>query len=165
MITAKFGAVEAQNASDSWGFNCGPGAVCGLLGMTPDELRPYLGDFERKRYTNPRLMRDVLRNLGRSVRQTYRSDAPGTVTAAESALVRVQWAGPWTKPEVPMIARQRWSHWVAVAGSSVFDVNAISIGGWITRKIWEERLVPWLISNCCPKGDGQWWPTHVWEVS
>ena len=31
----RFGLEEAQAASDEWGFNCGPGALCAVLGKTP----------------------------------------------------------------------------------------------------------------------------------
>jgi len=50
---AVFGVQEANAASEAWGFNCGPGALCAVLDLTPDELRPKLGDFEAKGYTNP----------------------------------------------------------------------------------------------------------------
>ncbi len=115
---AVFGVQEANAAAEAWGFNCGPGALCAVLGLTPDELRPKLGDFEAKGYTNPTLMAAVLRAHGVRHRQTYRSDLPGRFHLA-FGLMRVQWAGPWTQPDVPMAARYRQTHWVAVAGDEV----------------------------------------------
>jgi hypothetical protein len=58
-------------AADAWNFNCGPGALCAVLGKTPEEIRPHLLDFERKGYTNPTLMADILRGLGVSFRRVY----------------------------------------------------------------------------------------------
>jgi hypothetical protein len=47
---------ESYLASGNWGFNCGHGALCALLDFTQNEIRPKLLEFEKKGYTNPRLM-------------------------------------------------------------------------------------------------------------
>jgi hypothetical protein len=36
----RFTLDEAQAAADTWGMNCGPGAIAAVLGLTLDELRP-----------------------------------------------------------------------------------------------------------------------------
>ena len=159
----RFGLLEAEAASNEWGFNCGPGALCAVLGVTPEELRPKMGAFEEMGFTNPTLMAYVLRQHGVGYRETYRSDSPGRCSL-NFGLMRVQWAGPWCRSGVPMSARYRKTHWVAVAGEEVFDINAISVGGWITRQLWESRLVPWLIREAVPRASGEWWPTHGWEL-
>lgn len=159
----RFDVHEANAAADAWGFNCGPGALCAVLRLTPAELRPTLGDFESKGYTNPTLMAEVLRAHGVRHTPVYRRDEPGRCSL-NFGLMRVQWAGPWTRPGVPMAARYRQTHWVAVAGDEVFDINAMCVGGWIGRLEWESKLVPWLIREACPKGCGEWWPTHGWEL-
>src|SRR3546814_15629111 len=64
MTELRFTAVEAAAAYDAWGCNCGPAAIAAVIGLTLDELRPELGDFEVKRYTNPTLMWEVLDRLG-----------------------------------------------------------------------------------------------------
>lgn len=162
----KFTVAEVEKAGNDWGFNCGPGALCAILGMTPDELRPHLGDFEQKGYMNPTMMQETLGRLGRKFRRTYRGDQPGMdMPILQNGLVRVQWGGPWTKPGVPWAARYRQTHWVGVRLGMVFDVNAVSAsGGWIRNYTWSSSLVPWLLKECCPKGDGSWWPTHAFEV-
>lgn len=171
MNLIRFTVADAQKASDDWRFNCGPGALCAVLNMTPDELRPHMLDFEQKGYTNPTLMLGVLDKLGVRYRQIYRGDgpAPEHTPYPRFGLVRVQWAGPWTKPGVPMRARYRQTHWVATRGEpsarEVFDVNAVCVGGWISWREWSLSLVPWLIRECCPKGSGGWWPTHGLEIS
>ena len=171
MIPLRFTVEDAQKASDAWSFNCGPGALCGLLGMTPDELRPNLGEFEQKGYTNPTLMKDALGRLGRTFTQIYRGDVPQEKpTLAVNGLLRIQWGGPWTKPGVPMRVRYRHTHWVASSLTSgtflprIFDVNA-TCSGWIRYREWSEQLVPWLLKQCEPKSDGTWWVTHAWEVN
>jgi len=160
---------RANFMADEWGFNCGPAAICAVTGMSPEDLRPYLGDFEKKRYTNPRLMRQTLKRL--DVQSRWLTDAHGVKNLSwpEFGLVRVQWSGPWCEPGVPMRARYRHTHWVATDARGgyrrVFDINATCAGGWICYDEWNMQLVPWLLSQCQPKADGKWWPTHSVEMA
>lgn len=168
----RFSRDDAVKAGE-WKFNCGPGALCAILHLTPDEIRPIMGDFERKGYTNPTLMFDVLRNAKAKFRQIYRKDDPAeamtTVTRMQHGLVRVQWGGPWTKPGVPFGARYRQTHWIGVRKNAapapeIFDINAICAGGWLSYREWREQLVPWLCKEVVPKWDGTLWSTHAIEV-
>jgi hypothetical protein len=176
-VTTTFRLTAEDIESAPW-INCGPAALCALLEMTPSEIRPHLLHFEEKGYTNPMLMKDILCEMDREWKQTYRSDKPhdpGCCPAIRFGLMRVQWGGPWCKPGVPMAARYRKTHWVAMkplgappGGAPqqiVFDINAIHYGGWLSFREWSTELVPWLIKQCCPKGDGTWWPTHCLEVT
>lgn len=160
----RFTLDDAENAG--WCFNCGPGALCAVLNMTPAELRPLMGDFESKGYTNPTLMFDVLGRAGAKFRQTYRKDEPYGMPIVDHGLIRIQWGGPWTKPGVPMRARYRQTHWVAARNKSaeIFDINAMCAGGWLKESEWALQLVPWLCKEVVPKWDGTFWPTHAIEV-
>ena len=182
--TIRFTAAESDAAFDEWTFNCGPGALCAVLDMTPAEIRPHMGDFERKGYTNPTLMFEVLTRLGVRHRQDYRSDDPNArgfkcdtpyPLKSNCSLMRVQWGGPWTKPGVPMQARYRATHWVGVRneGREIFDINGVYepdaqtsryADGWMPLEIWTKYLIPWLLKECQPKADGTWWPTHGIEI-
>ena len=161
--TVFFSSDEADAAGDEWGFNCGPCSICVVAGLTPAELRPHLQthfNWDAKRYTNPTMMLEVLKYLG--VKWQKRPD----LLWPDFGLVRVQWAGPWTKPGVPIRARYRHTHWVAscVRGKrpdGVFDVNAMK---WIGFEDWAATLVPWLLRECEPKASGEWWVTHSLEV-
>lgn len=162
----RFTVEDANNCG--WCFNCGPGALAAILNLTPAELRPLMGDFERKGYANPTLMWDILNRSGAIWRKVYRSDEPGKpLPPLTHGLIRIQWSGPWTRPGVPTAARYRQTHWIAARARSeeIFDVNATCSGGWIARHEWESALVPWLLRACCPKADGGWWPTHAVEVT
>ena len=160
---------QCQEAADTWGFNCGPAALCAALRKTPDEIRPLMGNFESKHYTNPTLMYDVLKRVGANFRTIYRGDVPCDFPEVEFGLVRVQWGGTWTNAGVPMGARYRRTHWVAMRegeekGREVFDVNAVAFGGWLPFAEWRNELMPWLAKQSVPGWDGRIWPTHVIEV-
>ena len=162
----RFTVDDAQAAADAWRFNCGPGALCALLDMTPTEIRPHLRDFERKGYVNPTLMRQILDDLRVSYRwEVVPTQYPPINLWLDNSLIRVQWAGPWTDPTVPMVARYRHTDWIACRHNrtvepEVFDINATCIGGWMFVNEWVNQLVPWLLQECEPKADGRWWQTH-----
>ena len=161
----RFTAEDADRAYDEWGVNCGPGAIAAICGMTLDELRPHMGDFERKHYTNPTLMWQVLDSIG----ARWRLVKPPR-TWPEYGLARVQWEGPWTAPGVPARAAYRHTHWVGAArdpvkGVGIFDINAIGNGsGWCALEDWTGTLVPWILDECVPHASGGWHLTHVVEV-
>lgn len=161
---ARFTTDDAVHAWDEWGANCGPGAIAGILGLSLDDIRPHMGNFESKRYTNPALMERVLNSL----------DAPwrfseNTNTWPAYGLARVQWEGPWTEPGVPDGARQRQTHWVAAAATPsgnhlIFDINCICVGGWVSLAEWSDKVVPWLLREVVPGANGRWHLTHVIEI-
>jgi hypothetical protein len=158
---------EYYSASDAWGFNCGPGALCAMMGLTPNEIRPNLFEFERKKYTNPKLMKKIIRNCGWDYRQIYRGDVPAQIPDVQYGLARIQWIGPWTEPTVPMRKRQRYTHWIGLKSHKmVFDINAVNsiYDGWLSYDGWRESWVPWILSHCVPNNYGSFWPTHVLEI-
>lgn len=165
----RFSIDDANRAADSWGLNCGPSALAAVTGKTPDEIRPFLGDFEEKHYTNPTLMFASLDQLGARWRK-----CSTTAFWPNHGLVRVQWEGPWTAPGVPMRVRYRKTHWVAAQALTdgpardhktwIFDINCMSVGGWVPFREWSESVVPWILRELVPKADGRWHMTHVIEV-
>lgn len=167
---AKFTLEDANKANDKWGANCGPGAIAAIMGMTLDELRPKLHDFEQKCYTNPTLMWKILDGLGAKYNKAVLSSGTDAWSYPVFGLVRVQWEGPWTEPGVPIAARYRQTHWIAACREKygaypyIFDINAICVGGWIPRNEWEDQLAPWLIKECVPRANGKWHFTHIVEI-
>jgi hypothetical protein len=157
----RFDLNDTQKAYEEWGFNCGPSALCAALGLTPSEIRPAMGDFESKHYTNPKLMRGVLKRM--NVQYKDIDDWPSW------GLVRIQWEGPWTQKGRPLAARQRHTHWVVSSQEPgrqrhIYDFNAMSVGGWTTYEEWASFLVPWLLKQCEPKSSGKWHTTHRFEI-
>lgn len=158
-----FTLADADAAYESWGCNCGPSALAAMLGMSLDEVRPHLIGFDAKRYTNPTMMFDALQSIGRPWRK---------VGAAwpRYGLARIQWHGPWMRPEVPIRARYRQTHWVGswiteTRGHGIWDINAMGNGtGWCARADWERELVPHILREAVPRADGQWSVTHGIEI-
>lgn len=165
-----FDLADACASANAWGANCGPGALAAVLGLSLDAVHPHLHGFDRKRYTNPRMMRAALDSLDVS----YQWKVGRFGLFPSYGLARVQWDGPWTKPGVPPAATYRHTHWVGSAmpdrsisdphDVKIFDINAICVGGWIDLPQWSAQLVPWLLKRCEPKATGDWWLTHVVEV-
>lgn len=161
---------EVRKAQDEWGANCGPGALAAVLNLSLDAVRPHLPGFDAKRYMNPTMMRAALDSL--AVSYQWHTGRRGLFPSY--GLARVQWDGPWTKPGVPPAAAYRHTHWVGSAmpdravsdphDVKIFDINAISVGGWIDLPQWRTQLVPWLLQQCQPKANGLWWLTHVVEI-
>lgn len=170
MARTKFSKEDADRAHDEWGANCGPGALAAILNMTLDEIRPHMGDFERKRYTNPTLMFDALKSVGAK----WSSLTPGRTVAKPGwpiyGLARIQWEGPWTEPGVPMRARYRYTHWVGVVTKTpdnigIYDINCMNNGsGWCALEDWVSIMAPHLIAQY-PRANGKWHITHSIEVS
>ena len=69
MYNPPFTLADARRANNEWGANCGPGALAAIMGMTLDEVRSHMADFESKHYTNPTLMFDALKSIGRPWRK------------------------------------------------------------------------------------------------
>ncbi len=153
---------DALAVSD--GFNCGPAALCAVTGLTPAQALPHLEGFEQKHYTNPSMMFGALASLGVRFDVLMRTQRELPARWPRFGLVRIQWAGPWTRVGVPMAARYRHTHWVAAFGErgadepkAVFDVNAMH---WTHYEAWRDKVVPWLLAECEPKATGAWWVTH-----
>lgn len=159
----RFTEDDADRAHAQWGSNCGPGAIAAITHMTLDELRPSLGDFETKGYTNPTLMFEILRRLGVAWQRRADTSWP------DWGLARIQWEGPWTKPGVPARVAYRHTHWVGVCrhegAVGIFDINCMAQHGWVSLDDWSETIVPWLLEECEPKATGGWFVTHAIDVA
>jgi hypothetical protein len=158
---------DAERAAEEWGCNCGPSAIAAITGLSLDEVRPHMGDFEKKRYTNPTLMWAALQSIG--VRFSYRGGDLGKNSWPAHGLCRIQFEGPWTEPGVNPKWAYRQTHWVAASRHEgeigVFDINAIGNGsGWCLLEHWVGEIVPWIIREAVPRANGGWHITHSVEI-
>lgn len=153
-----FGAEEIEAAWQEWRANCGPGALAACTGLTPELVRPHLGDFERRGYMNPAMMGEAI------VRCGFRWFAIGEEELPAHGLLRVQWGGPWLARGVPSRVASIYTHWIAHklhgGDSWIFDVNA---GAWTAFGRWHADLVPRLTA-ATKRADGSYSFTHRWEV-
>jgi hypothetical protein len=164
VIPLRFDYADTEKASEGWGFNCGPAAICAALGLTPEEVRPALAGFAGKRYMNPSMMTASLTNLGVGWRMPFCHEERLDPPDVEFGIVCVQIGGPWCAVGVPKYVRYISTHWAVLCGDLAFDVNAMRDGGWIDASVWREQLMPWLIDAAHPRSDKSWWITHVIEI-
>lgn len=139
---------DAEAAFEAWGCNCGPASLAALLGLKCEGVRDAFPDFAKRHYANPTHVLAALEKLG--VRA--RSIGPHRPVVG---LAFIQWGGPWLQPGVPVGAAYQRTHWIAVDGEAVYDVNA---QGWVSRETWEdptEGVAAYLMEHV--KGcDGTW---------
>lgn len=155
-----FGLQEAIEAEHQWGANCGPGAIAAICGITPADAVAAIPNFSKKRYTTELMLQDALDSLNVRWKQAY-------PTWPQWGFARVVWSGPWMTDPDPFVALSH-SHWVGVYQSegelAIFDINAISAGGWISWAEWHGSLVPWLLSHAEPEA-GRFFCIHeAYEV-
>ena len=160
-IPLAFDAADQQRAWDRHGSNCGPGAIAGLAGLTPETVVTFLGErFRRIGGTTEYMLADALEHFAIPWRDSG-LDWP------DYGLVRIQWDGPWLWDPRPF-HRLRHSHWVGSCREGdavhVFDINAISRGGWLSLDEWSARLVPWLLERAEPQATGTWWINDAYDL-
>lgn len=166
-LPTRFTIEDAHRANDEWGANCGPGALAAILGLTLDQVRPHIPGFEAKRYTNTKMMVAALKSLG--ARFTTQVHSPSTWLWPRYGLARVQWDGPWMKPNVPERARAGKTHWIGACmrgrnDVGIFDINCINNGsGWVSFADWNGILVP-VLTKAIKRASGDWHVTNAIEV-
>lgn len=164
----RFNLAAAERAQAEWGANCGPGALAAMFHLTLDEVRPHMGDFERKGYTNPTMMISALESLGARFHARALATNVNFLDWPSYGLARIQWEGPWSNAANPRWG-YRYSHWVGAARINgeigVFDINCINNGsGWVSLHVWQTVVVPWILIECVPRASGGWHITHAIEV-
>lgn len=156
----RFDEHDARRAFDEWGCNCGPSALAAALDKTLDEIRPHMGPFEQRGYTNVTNMRDAIASAGGRIVREYEPGWP----PVGAGLVRIQWGGPWIIDGKPARWAARASHWVATVRTReshlyVFDVN----GGLRIIDLWESEIVPAIVASI-KRADGRWSISHSWGI-
>lgn len=171
MIDLKFDSDDAEQASESWGCNCGPAALAAVLGQTLDDIRPAVmaAGFADKGYMNPTMMKAALSAAGGGIK-AERCFGTATRSAGwgqfpDGGLARIQFTGWWTEANNWRVAYGR-THWVAsyrpgIVDRSlyIFDIN----GGLMRAEDWEKKIVP-AIAATLERADGGWFVTHRWET-
>ena len=154
-----FTASDQAHAYAIAGANCGPGALACMSGRTPLQIATMLGDRFRKLGGTTEIMIETA---------LVALDMPWTLTTGalpDHGIVRIFWEGPWTD----FYDRCRHSHWIGATltrnGHYIFDINAMSVGGWLPLKEWTDVLVPWLLERCEPQASGRWTIGEAYEIA
>lgn len=129
---------------------CGPTAFSALFGVRSDQLHEYFPEIRERPWINRRDMEYALRERG----CTFAKLDAGWPTIG---FCLIHWHGPWTTRGYAHAILKR-SHWVAVAGDYVFDVNW---HGWLPKENWEDVVIPELLANCEANG---WQTLSAYEL-
>jgi hypothetical protein len=158
-----FTGTDALRAGLEWDFSCGPASLAALLGLTPDRVRPHLGDYAG--YMNTRHMGAAIRAAGwcwSGVPSPSGKYPP--MLPSDFGVIRVQWGGPWLKPGVPPKAAAKFTHWIASrlweGEMWLYDVNA---KGWVGVVEWTAEIAPKIMAEV-KRCDGTWRFTDVISV-
>lgn len=172
---------DAMLTAQPWA-SCGPVALAALLKRPLVELRhafPHQ-EADRATWTSLPQMKAALTTLGEHWTPTLLSAEDEAARAAfadgfpvrvwpKRGLALIQWRGSWDRLDVGHPGQLRHTHWVAVLGASVFDVNAVGIsalaglGWWQPRATWERLMVPQIISYTLG-ATGGWWVRAGLEI-
>lgn len=141
---------DIDAAYDAWGANCGPCSLAALLERPVEDMRHLMAGIEARGYVNPMHMKAALDQAG----MCYRSLGP---KRPNHGLIFLQWGGHAHKP-IPV--QYRFTHWVALDGELVFEVNAPALVSWAE---WV-RVMPILIKEH-GKGDGTFYIRSGLEIA
>lgn len=127
---------DVRLAHELFGANCGPAALAAALSVQVCDVMVLFEQFPDRPYTNLSKMREVLGDLGLCF-----DERP---LMPDFGLALIQMDGPWT--DLPGASRwaARYTHWVAVSGDRIYDINAAD---WVSRSDWEATTLPVLIST------------------
>ena len=169
MIALEFAQTDALLAWESWKCNCGPSALAAVIGLSLDQVRPFVekSGFAEKGYMAPTMMKTALAAAGWHIAIANRCGKDLGTRFPNLGLARIQWTGPWTAEGANPKWAYRQTHWVASwvlpqkdsKEPVIFDIN----GGLLRQSEWEKTIVP-LITASVPRADGGWFLTHSWEV-
>jgi hypothetical protein len=118
------------------GVTCGPAAFAALARLELEAATIYFPASGQRAWTNRIAMRRALRAIGFDF--VHKTGAWPRV-----GICLVHFTGPWTRRGYPAAVLQN-THWVAVFGDYVFDINW---NGWLPRRNWEEVVIEQLLAQ------------------
>jgi hypothetical protein len=126
---------------------CGPISFSAITGCSAREALLFFPHVRERPWTNRTQMERALFEAGFD-HECKHMKWPTT------GLCLIQITGPWTERRFEQAALKH-THWVAVLGEYVFDINW---GGWLPRKNWEEIVMDELLMYS-PGASG--WRVHT----
>jgi len=116
---------DIDAAWEYYGANCGPCTLAALLGRQVLEMEDLFEGFSQRTYVNPTHMKHALTRASVSYRSL------GQVRPIRG-LGFVQMGG---YEHLPVKVQYRHTHWIAIDGETVFEVNADELTTW---HIWQQ---------------------------
>lgn len=118
---------DIEESHELWGANCGPCSVASILDLPVSQVRELFIGFEKRGYANITHIKRALLNA----RVNCRSIG---AKLPQHGLAFIQWGGHEKKPPV---VQYQFTHWIAVDGENVFEVNAPHL---TTFESWKEIM-------------------------
>jgi hypothetical protein len=141
--------IDIEVAVQEWNANCGPCALAAILDRSLAETRPLLNEFDKRGYMNITQVTDALK----SAEVPFKSRLKNRPTYG---LAFIQWGGHGAKPA---IVQYKFTHWIACAGETVFEVNAPHLVSW---QEWQ-KVMP-AFAKSAGWGDGSFFIRSAIEV-
>jgi len=129
-------------AYDVFGANCGPAAFAAALTLDVCDVMAFFDHFPFRDHTD---LSDMICALERCcIDHEVAKEVPSF------GLLLVQLEGPWTAYGYARRWAGQFTHWVAVSGDDVYDINA---GAWMPERVWQEKVLAALIRQT-PRATG-----------
>ena len=118
---------DIETAAETWNANCGPAALAAILERSLADTRSLLEGFEERRCMNISAVLKALRNANVVFKSRLK-------TRPSYGLVFIQWGGHEKKPA---FVQYKFTHWIAVDGDTVFEINALRLLSWDE---WQQQM-------------------------
>jgi hypothetical protein len=167
----RFTGRDIEASYRAWKCTCGPVALAVVFDLTLDEVRPLVG-ADYRGWMNPTQMEQAILRAGgqfseRDRSRLYRPTGPnqyGCPIMALHGITRIQFAGPWTAPMADPREAYRFTHWVAsVPVGDGYSMACDNNYGFMNLGEFFRNMKE--LSSQVPRGSGEWWPTHVYEIT
>lgn len=116
---------DVHVARAAFGANCGPAALAAILSLGVCDVMQLFPQFPHRPTTAPRQMRRALAICGLHVESI--KEFP------DFGLALVAAVGPWSRWKSAGGWILRYTHWVAVRGREIYDINE---AGWSSIESW-----------------------------
>lgn len=108
---------DVEVARLNFGANCGPASFAALIEKEVCRVISHFPHFEHSNWTNLTQMIRAVKEAGYDA-ELRRRELP------VHGVALIQWLGPWTEKDFFSRWSLRYTHWVAVDGTWVFDHTA-----------------------------------------
>jgi hypothetical protein len=128
--TGLYSPADVNETAARYGANCGPASFAALTRRPISCVMSFFKQFPDRPWTNKTQMRTALN----SANLEWRDCGP---ELPSEGLALLQLLGPWCRPGIHPGAALSRTHWVAVVGGALYDINW---EGWLPQGMWEQLV-------------------------